>query len=619
MAVRWRLAAARVVVVAALVGGLGAAGLAGASGSHPARRGGVPEVWPVAPARGGLVAAGELGGLRASARGSGREVELRRLATGRSRTFVAGDGSLVRRFAAHVGRVGGELSWGAGGSGRLARLAWGGLSIELGVDAATFGGGVGAGTLPAPRFDGLTASYKAVAGGVDVRVQGDGEGFEQRIVIAQRPSGPVSFRFPLRLGGLRARVGAKGVVEFLDGAGSVVARSSPGRVAGAQTDTLTDQPIKTAAVSSRVVDEPGGGQALEVVPDPSFMRDARVDYPVTVDPGAIGSFGGAKGRRSRLHVRSHDPCGPAPRGPAPGVGGSCPAPSTSPDPVFHAANICTDTPMRCEMTPGPPYGVTATAYNEKVAVTWGAPVEGDPPQFYTVALYRASDQSLVAWRSVSPDAPLASFTFRDGVVNGQGYYGEVVASNEGGDSPGSASAAVTTAAVPWSAADTLGGANPSEPAVTCRSSWGVDCGTGNFSWSHTHLSVPGRGIPLGLTTTYNSQSVFRSLDPERWTTNYQMRVETKVGASGQPDAAIVHQENGSTVYFFDDGQGPSVPPGMPSQDGWHAEGGAQATLTGNPRVGFTFRRTHALTSFGFNPAGQLVSESDRNGYTTSVY
>jgi len=107
--------------------------------------------------------------------------------------------------------------------------------------------------------------------------------------------------------------------------------------------------------------------------------------------------------------------------------------------------------------------------------------------------------------------------------------------------------------------------------------------------------VPGRGIPLGLTSTYNSQ------DPRRWTNNYLMRVQA-VGS-----ARVVHQENASTVYFFDDGRG-----------GWHVEGGAQATLTTNAGGGYTFRRTHELTSFAFDAGGRLLSQADRNGYQTTL-
>lgn len=440
--------------------------------------------------------------------------------------------------------------------------------------------------LPGPAFDGLTARYRGVAPGVDLKVQGDGEGFEQRIVITRRPRGRAAFRFPLWLRGLRARVAAKGAVEFLDARGSVVAKGLPGREAGAQTDPLTGEPTRTAAVAIRVVAGPGGGQALEVVPDQSFLRDAKVRYPVTIDTGAIGvtstpSTGSTapllRSAGSAL-VRPLDPCMPGTTNrPSGGVDGG----------VYAAGDPC---------LPGAPTDVAATGFNEKVLVTWGAPVDGNPPLSYSVTAHRASDGSVLASRTVSAGfSPSAEFTFRDGVANGAGYYVDVVASNDAGDGPGASSTSVTPAAAPWSQLDVMGGSNPSEPGVTCHTSWGVECDTGNFSYSHTDLRVPGRGIPLEFTSTYNSQ------DPRRWTNNYAMRVESA------GSARIVHQENGSTVYFFDDGQ-----------SGWHAEGGAQATLASDPGGGYTFRRTHALTSFTFSSEGKLVSESDRNGYQTAL-
>jgi len=418
---------------------------------------------------------------------------------------------------------------------------------------------------------------------VDLKVQADAEGFAQQIVIAKRPTGPIAFRFPLRLAGLHARTGANGLVEFLDAAGTVVLRGSPGRAAGAQTDTLTDKPIKTAAVNSRLVSAAGGGQALEVVPDPAFLRDARVEYPVTINSGAIGLAVPAQLSRS---ARAQTPrsAGPRPSGSA------------------QAARSLASPASPCRGFDCPPTNVVATAFNEKLDVTWDPPTGGYANTYY-VDVYRASDGAFVAYQD-SNGALQASFTFRDGIVNGESYYVGVSGTDYliGNETQPAYSATVTPAAVPWSQVDTLGGANPSEPAVTCRSSWGVDCGTGNFSWSHTDLRVPGRGIPLELTTTYNSQ------DPRRWETNYDMRIQS-------PDAStkVVHQENGSTVYFFDDGHG-----------GWHAEGGAQATLVYTPRQDettlptFTFRRTHALTSFVFDDTGALLSESDRNGYTTTL-
>ena len=555
------------VAVLALVGGVLPVGLAEARGLVR-RGGGVPLRWVGVPvARSVLVSAGRLGRLDAAARRSGRAVEVARLRSLASRTFVEPDGSFRRVFPGRAGGAGGLLSWGAAGSGSLARLGWGGESLALG-----WGGVAGSRVrvLPRPSRAGLTAGYRRLGRGVGVRVQAVGVGFDLQIMISRRLSGPVRFAFPLRLRGLRARIGAKGVVEFVDTAGVVVAGTSVGRVAGAQRDSLTRAPVRTGGVVSRLLAGRGGRLVLEVVPDPGFLRDRRVRYPVSVDSGAIGAVAGALSSRSRRSAAASSVCGCA---------------------------------------PGAATNVLGLGFNESLSVTWSPPLSGDPPTGYMLSVYRTSDNALLATHYAGPSASMQfSFTFRDGLVNTTqyGYYATVTPYNSVGYGPGVNTFGQYAEAAPWSQYDTLGNVNPSEPAVSCRSSWGVDCGTGNFSFSHTDLSVPGRGIPLALTWTYNSEDPTSQAvpphDPGGWTSNYAMNV-----VSPDANTRVVVQENDSVVYFFADGYG-----------GWHPEGGAQATLTGNAGGGYTFYRTHALTSFVFDASGRLTSESDRNGYRTSL-
>jgi len=267
-------------------------------------------------------------------------------------------------------------------------------------------------------------------------------------------------------------MGAKGLVEFLDAAGRVVLRGSRGRAAGAQTDTLTGEPIKTAPVTSRLVATAGGGQALEVAVDPAFVRDASVQYPVSIAAGAIGLAAPAGLSRS-AGARRTGSAGPRRSGSA-GARRSGSAP---------AARSLASPSSPCSGLDCPPTNVVASAFNEKLDVTWGPPDGGFGQDSYTVSVYRASDGVLVASKTqydyYSPELA-GAFTFRDGIVNGESYYVGVSASNFVGDTQSAYSATVTPAAVPWAATDTLGGANQSEPQVTCRSSWGVDCGTGNF-------------------------------------------------------------------------------------------------------------------------------------------
>lgn len=557
------------VAVVTVVLGLLVGDVAVARGFGSALPGVTSVQWPDAPPRRDVVPADRLERLRASARRSAAPVEVDELRTSRSRTFVAGDGTVSRRFSGGPG-VGGavEASWGGPDPGGVGRLAWpdstGDAVIDLGGGDA-FDGSLLTG-LRTLGWSGLVARFEA-AGGARLESQADGAGVRQRIVIARRPSAPMRFVLALSLRGLDARASARGGVEFVDAAGRVFAATLPGVVAGARTDQLTRLPLRTAAVRTGVVAAAGGGQALELVPDASFLSDPDLRFPVTLDTGLR-----ATGGPSSLSA------------PPDGEGFS----TSGFDPMCGGVGDC---------PPGAPVALAATAFNEKLDLTWGAPADGSEVDGYTVSVHRASDGVVVASRyAPATFAPQAAFTFRDGLVNGQSYYARVYAYNYAGSGPYVTSATVTPAAAPWSQFDLFGQSNPSQPSVTCRTSWGVNCATGNFAWSRTYLSIPGRGIGLGFTLTYNSQ------DPFRWTHNYRMRLESVPGG-----ARRIHQENGSTAYFFDDGAG-----------GWHAAGGTQATLTRDGAGNYVFTRIRGLTTHVFDASGRMLWQADRNGYRTTL-
>jgi len=68
----------------------------------------------------------------------------------------------------------------------------------------------------------------------------------------------------------------------------------------------------------------------------------------------------------------------------------------------------------------------------------------------------------------------------------------------------------------------------------------------------------------------------------------------------------VVQETGATVSFFPDGAG-----------GWEAPERMEAVLDNNGDGTWTFERNH-FEFFTFDAGGKLVSESDRNGYSTEL-
>lgn len=153
-----------------------------------------------------------------------------------------------------------------------------------------------------------------------------------------------------------------------------------------------------------------------------------------------------------------------------------------------------------------------------------------------------------------------------------------------------------------------GGDNESEFCVPCFLGrlisfiLPVDAPTGNFWHTFDDLSVPGRGMPLDLTRTYNSMSA--ATDGPfgfGWSFPYGMSLSF-------PDAThvVVNQGNGSQVTFTEQSGGTyTAPPRV------------TATLEHNEDGSWTFVRRHRDT-FSFDSSGKLTQEKDLNGYVTAL-
>jgi RHS repeat-associated protein len=147
--------------------------------------------------------------------------------------------------------------------------------------------------------------------------------------------------------------------------------------------------------------------------------------------------------------------------------------------------------------------------------------------------------------------------------------------------------------------------NPSEPMVSFSAGSAgdpINTAFGTFSETFADLYVGGRGLPLTLAHSYNS--VFAGTNGPLgygWTHSYNMQLN--VNASG---VVTINQENGSQVVFTPTSGGSySAPPRT------------IATLTRNNDDTYSFMR-RAQTFFTFSSGGQLLSESDRNGYLTTL-
>ncbi|SDI07600.1 hypothetical protein SAMN05421505_1331, partial [Sinosporangium album] len=83
--------------------------------------------------------------------------------------------------------------------------------------------------LPKPKLKGNTATYPDAYGeGRDLVVIADPAGYRQQITIAQRPSGPVSFRVPLELpSGLSLKSNAAGTPAIVGKDGKTLTEVRP--------------------------------------------------------------------------------------------------------------------------------------------------------------------------------------------------------------------------------------------------------------------------------------------------------------------------------------------------------------------------------------------------------
>lgn len=160
-----------------------------------------------------------------------------------------------------------------------------------------------------------------------------------------------------------------------------------------------------------------------------------------------------------------------------------------------------------------------------------------------------------------------------------------------------------------------GGSNPSElPGVQPQTATGDLAGTaltvnpasGELDANVTDDSLPGRGIPLDFTRTYASGNASTS-GPlgYGWTDAYAM--------TAKPDATLgntvmdITQEDGAVATFVENASGDWVPPSR-----------VEATLTHDTQSGDWILTRGAQDTFTFDSSGQLVSESDLNGYTTTL-
>jgi RHS repeat-associated protein len=152
-------------------------------------------------------------------------------------------------------------------------------------------------------------------------------------------------------------------------------------------------------------------------------------------------------------------------------------------------------------------------------------------------------------------------------------------------------------------ADVRGGCNPAQTCLdVAKECDPVIMASGRLTESVTDVSIPGRGVPLSVQRTYNSDMVGESgLFGDGWRSNLD------VSLAELSSEVVITQENGSIAPFSK----------IPATGGLEAPDRVQATLVKEVDGTWTFVRDKTQT-LRFDSSGRLTALTDRNGYTTSL-
>ncbi|MFF2411959.1 DNRLRE domain-containing protein [Streptomyces sp. NPDC058092] len=137
--------------------------------------------------------------------------------------------------------------------------------------------------LPAPTVKGDTASYN-LGDGQTLEVTAQKQGFSQNVILDKAPADPVSFRIPLNLDGLKISQAASGHLLLRGSDGKKVAEAPAPMMWDSSKHPLSGEPEHLAKVATEIETADDGSQTLVLTPDPAFLADPALKWPVTVDP-----------------------------------------------------------------------------------------------------------------------------------------------------------------------------------------------------------------------------------------------------------------------------------------------------------------------------------------------
>ncbi|MGW0586172.1 DNRLRE domain-containing protein [Streptosporangium sp. NPDC002607] len=180
-------------------------------------------------------------------------------------TLVSEKGRLKPKAAKY------ETTLSAGGPGPLVTFSDGTASRTIGWSQA----------LPRPEINGSQAIYRNAVPGGDIVLTATATGFNQAVVLRERPSKALEISIPVALSqGQKYRKADGGRLDLVGSDGKVLATSAPLRLGDAKslespdTGSTSEVPVE--------IQQTGAGSTLVLRPDQRFLTDDKVGYPVTL-------------------------------------------------------------------------------------------------------------------------------------------------------------------------------------------------------------------------------------------------------------------------------------------------------------------------------------------------
>ncbi len=120
--------------------------------------------------------------------------------------------------------------------------------------------------------------------------------------------------------------------------------------------------------------------------------------------------------------------------------------------------------------------------------------------------------------------------------------------------------------------------------------------TGNYIYQSQDLFIPGRGLPLAITRSYNSLDSYNGSFGYGWTFNYNINL----GVTGNGDVVVMREDGRRESYTLNPNGNYISPLGV------------YDTLTKNPDGTYTLNRKDQI-KYNFTSQGKLNNVIDKNG------